>query len=152
MTEAKVELIGGLVCASLTATATLFAADRSALLLYMAGGGAGGALLGALGGKRMGLLEFGIETVRAKIVANICVLIIFGPLFLDYALETFPNRDAAGVASAAGGILTLFGTSALIMAVPMILSGAGALLARIKWLQPRSQLPEPTPNDSDPKI
>jgi len=152
MSEAKIELLGGLICASITAAATIFSDDRVALMLYMSGGGAGGALLGALGGKRMGLLDFGAETIRAKIIANVCVLIIFGPIFLDYVLQKFPERDPAGLAAAAGGILTLFGTSFLIMAVPMALSGAGGLLARIKWLQPRPQPPDPpTPGTSDPK-
>ncbi len=135
MAEAKVEILGAALCALLTVMGVALGDHRVALMLYMAGGGAGGALLGALGGKQMGLLEFGMKTIVMKIAANVCVLIMFGPLALDYALGKFPEMDAPGLASATGGCLCLFGTSALIMAVPMLLAGARAVLSRpTKWL------------------
>ena len=151
MSDTKVEIIGGLVNLALFGYASLAANDRAALLFYMASGTAGGALLGALGGKKLGLLDSGMPTISAKIVANIAVVLGIGPAALDYALRNFPEESwglsPTSMASAVGFVLALFGTSLLIMAAPLLVKAFKALLIQIKWLPPDPPATEtPTPN------
>ena len=152
MSDTKVEIIGGLVNLALFGYAAMAANDRAALLFYMASGTAGGALLGALGGKKLGLLDSGMPTISAKIA----VVLGIGPAALDYALRNFPEESwglsPTSMASAVGFVLALFGTSLLIMAAPLLVKAFKALLIQIKWLPPDPPVTEtPTPNP-DPSV
>lgn len=130
--------------------AALFTQGDASLLWFMAAGTVGGAVLSAMGGKAFGVLDMGMKTLVAKIAANICVVMVFGPLALGWSLQKFEGAaDPQAIAAAVGGSLALFGTSALILIVPTL----AKWLAWFLWkkIPAPPAIPENKP-DSPPRL
>lgn len=147
--EAAVEVAGTSLALVTYTYAAIFTQGDESLLWFMAAGTIGGAVLSAMGGKAFGILDMGTKTLVAKITANICVVMVFGPMALGWALTKFNGMaDPQAIAAAVGGSLALFGTSALILIVPTL----------AKWLQwflwkripAPPTIPEPQQPDSPP--
>ena len=138
MTEGKIQTIATIFQASLFAVAGLNNSNNLVLLVYLASGAVGGALIGALGGKKFGILDLGVSTVLGKVAAHFAVVLGLGPALLDYVLHRYPTEvtgiTPAATASATGFLLALCGTTALIMLIPIGIALLKNLLTAVKWL------------------
>ena len=99
-----------------------------AVLLLLAGALLG-ASIAAYCGKKLGL-EDAADSIIEKIIVNVSIVGIFGPAILGWWIDlTGMQLEAAG--PMVGGVIAMFGVTALIILIPKILS----LLRRINVLR-----------------
>lgn len=150
--EHVIEIVGAGLAAAAFGFAALFTRDGGgALFLFFVAGALAGAVLGALGAKAFQLMELGMKAVGAKVAAHLCVVIIAGPAVLDWSLKRFEGSlEPESIASAAGGVVALFGTSLLIMVVPSLAAWAKYLIW--KRIPKAPAVPEVNSKDSPPEV
>lgn len=143
MTEGKIQAIASVFQASLFAVAGMAASNNLTLLVYLASGAVGGALLGALGGKKFGIFDLGVNTVLGKVAVHFSVVLGLGPALLEYVLHKYPAERTGisdtAMSCATGFMLSLCGTTLLIMLVPLLITWFKNFLILIKWLPPETK-------------
>lgn len=137
-----IEAVGTALAVGFFGVASIIQASGAQTFLFFVAGSVAGAVLGAIGAKKLALLDMGMETVWTKIAAHLCVVIWLGPFVLGWALDRWKGEfEPEAIASAAGGAVALFGTSLLVMVVPLVVSWIRFLLSK--------RLPTPPAKETD---
>jgi hypothetical protein len=154
MNSEKIEGIGAFLSVFLFVLGTLGISVDVGNYMFLASGTAAGALLGALGGQKFGLMEMDKQTIFIKIISNVAVVVGVGPAAMDYCLKMWPEENSgispSSMCSLIGFVLAIFGTSFLIMFTPLVVASLRNLLTKFKWLQANTSVTTTSNNPPSP--